>query len=353
MRTPRQNSNLLTAFLLPTLIGALFLPQSILAQPICESEWGPLGGGVDSPVSSLTVFDDGIGPALYAGGVFQTAGGVAVNNIAKWDGSSWSPLGSGVSNSVADLTVFDDGSGPALYAGGWFTTAGDLTVNYIAKWDGSGWEALGSGMDSLVRALTTLDGGSGPALYAAGMFRTAGGVPANYIARWHGGSWSPLGSGMSGGGDIVVITLTVFDDGGGPALYAGGHFTTAGGVPANHIAKWNGSNWSPLGNGMSQPGAGAWVSALSVFDDGRGPALYAGGGFTRAGGIEANCMARWRGSDLDGDSDIDLQDLAILLSNFGTLSGASRSDGDFNGDGAVRLDDLSDLLAAFGTDCRP
>ena len=33
--------------------------------------------------------------SLYAGGGFTTAGGVAANNIAKWDGttSSWSALG--------------------------------------------------------------------------------------------------------------------------------------------------------------------------------------------------------------------------------------------------------------------
>ena len=54
----------------------------------------------------------------------------------------------------------------------------------------------------------------------------------------------------------TVRALTVFDDGSGPALYAGGAFTTAGGVAANHIAKWNGSSWSALGSGMN----GAHVS---------------------------------------------------------------------------------------------
>jgi len=46
-----------------------------------------------------------------------------------------------------------------------------------------------------------------------------------------------------------VRALAVFDDGSGPALYAGGDFTTAGGVAANRIAKWNGSSWSQLGSG--------------------------------------------------------------------------------------------------------
>ncbi|MCH7873399.1 MAG: hypothetical protein IID33_17010, partial [Planctomycetes bacterium] len=35
-------------------------------------------------VWSLTVFDDTTGPALYAGGLFSSAGGEEANRIAKW-----------------------------------------------------------------------------------------------------------------------------------------------------------------------------------------------------------------------------------------------------------------------------
>ncbi len=116
--------------------------------------------------------------------------------------------------SVIALTVFDDGSGEALYAGGDFTTAGGVVVNYIAKWNGTSWSALGSGMDDDVRALTVFDDGSGEALYAGGDFTTAGGVAADRIAKWNGTSWSALASGM----DVIVNDLTVFDDGSGEAL---------------------------------------------------------------------------------------------------------------------------------------
>ena len=86
--------------------------------------------------------------------------------------------------------------------------------------------------------------------------------------------------------------LSVFDDGCGPALYGGGLFTTAGGAAANFIAKWNGSSWSSLGSGMNNT-----VLALSVFDDGGGPALFGGGLFTTAGGAEANSFAKWGSLD--------------------------------------------------------
>jgi hypothetical protein len=259
--------------------------------------WSPLGSGLNDRVHALTVFDDGTGPALYAGGWFITAGGVAANNIARWNGAEWSPLGSGVSNAVLALTVFDDGTGPALYAGGFLSFAGGVPANRIARWNGTAWSALGAGISgggvlSELRALAVFDDGAGAALYAGGRFTAAGGVTVNGIARWNGSAWSALGAGMSGGlFELAVNTLTVFDNGTGPALYAGGDFSNAGGVAANNIARWDGTAWSPLGSGMNDR-----VYALTVFDDGTGPALYAGGQFSSAGGISANRIARWNGT---------------------------------------------------------
>src|SRR5690606_40758984 len=127
-------------------------------------------------VYSFAVFDDGRGggPALYAGGSFQTSGGKPVRGIAKWDGASWSEVGGGVSggstrSTVHDLCVFDDGSGPALYAGGEFGSAGGtLSTSFIAKWDGESWSSVGGGVGSYIFALGVFDDGSGPALYAGG-----------------------------------------------------------------------------------------------------------------------------------------------------------------------------------------
>lgn len=77
----------------------------------------------------------------------------------------------------------------------------------------------------------------------------------------------------------------------GRDLYAAGVFTTAGGSPANYIAKWNGSNWSAFGSGMN-----GGVSALAVL----GGDLYAGGDFTRAGGKVSAYIARAVLSDAPG-----------------------------------------------------
>lgn len=249
--------------------------------------WSSLGSGANGAVRALYAAKAGsaIGPALYAGGEFMNAGGLAANFIAKWSGSDWSTLGGGLNSVATSLTEFDDGNGSALYAGGFFTQAGGVSVGFIAKWDGAAWSPVGIGLGSIVNALTVFDDGNGQSLYAGGAFTSAGGARANYIAKWDGTSWSPLGIGL----DNWVYALTVFDDGSGPALYAGGLFTNAGGLPAGHVAKWDGTSWSAVGvNGVN-----SFVFALTSFDDGNGLALYAGGDFTQADGIMANRIARW------------------------------------------------------------
>ena len=269
----------------------------------CEPSWPPTFGGLagtDGRVDCFALLDDGGGPELYVGGAFANAGGVAAANVARWDGAMWSALGDGVTGgafpvAVCALAVFDDGGGPALFAGGTFTTAGGVPAAAIAKWDGASWSALGSGVGGVtvasVRALAVFDDGSGPALYAGGEFALAGGLSARRIARWDGSSWSALGTGMGGFFVPTVHALAVFDDGGGPALYAGGAFTTAGGTAANRIAAWDGASWSPVGSGMD-----AAVQSLAIFEDGSGPALVAGGEFTTAGGAAASRIAEWDGA---------------------------------------------------------
>jgi len=255
------------------------------------SEWSPLGTGVDGYLLCLEGFDSGTGPALYVGGNFETAGGVVANNVAKWDGASWSALGNGLNFSVYSLAVFDDGSGPALYAGGAFSASGGGTVSRVVRWDGASWTSVGQGLGFHVTALQAFDDGSGLALFAGGGFSIAGGSVADHVARWDGSGWQQVGGGMSGGS---VFDLAVHDDGTGPALYAVGNFTAAGGTAANYIARWDGSIWSPLGGGMLNEFFGAQgIQALAVYDDGNGPALFAGGDFTVTHDSGDSYLAKW------------------------------------------------------------
>jgi len=128
------------------------------------------------------------------------------------------------------------------------------------------------GTDGSVRAVAADGSGN---VYIGGDFTAVGAVPANRIARWNGTTWSTLGTGMNN----RVFALAVS----GSDVYAGGEFTT----PGAHIARWNGTAWSALGSGIN----GA-VYALAA----GGSDVYAGGNFTTAGAVSANNVARWNGT---------------------------------------------------------
>ncbi len=241
------------------------------------SSWSPVVGsmglGMSNPVKALAM----LGDYLVAGGEFSTVDGSIANYIAVWDGNSWSRLdSSGMRHYVYALAV----SGKRLYAGGAFTKAGGSAANRIAEWGTNGWSPVGSGMVGNVHALAAI----GTNVYAGGTLAMAGTNTAGRIVQWNGNGWSALGSGIGVGyiSDAVYALA-----GGGSNLFAGGVFTTAGGYPANRIARWNGSTWSALGSGMV-----GRVYALAVLDTN----LYAGGEFTSAGGSTANRIARWTGS---------------------------------------------------------
>jgi hypothetical protein len=77
---------------------------------------------------------------------------------------------------------------------------------------------------------------SGADLYAGGSFTTAGGMPANSIGKWDGSAWSTLDSGVTGGPSPAVYALAV--DGAGH-LFVGGEFLLAGTNVSPYIAQAN------------------------------------------------------------------------------------------------------------------
>lgn len=123
------------------------------------------------------------------------------------------------------------------------------------------------------------DDGGGEALYAGagtnaglGLFTSAGGLSAGFIARWNGVGWSPLGKGLDGAPAALV--------GFGEMLVAGGSFTRAGDVPVSGVAAWDGKRWRALGTEIGS------VGALLVHQG----QLYAAGGMN-----STSAVARWDG----------------------------------------------------------
>lgn len=270
-------------------VFALAVPVHAGGTP-CEPFWDQTPGqpGFNGWVYGIKALDFGAGDRIYAGGLYTEAGGQPANSIAEWDGRSWSALGDGVNERVFAIEKFDDGTGPALYIAGNFTMSGDTPINYIARWDPTTetWSEVGGGLNGAVLTMLVYDDGSGSALYVGGDFTTAGGKPAARIARWDGTAWTEIGGGI----DAFVRAMVVYNDGSGPDLYVGGIFSVAGGKPGfNRAARWDGETWSPLGVGLEGQG----IRAMALYDDGSGPTLIAGGLFTHAGGQIANNIAQW------------------------------------------------------------
>ena len=213
------------------------------------ANWRPVGTGIDLVNYSYPY----LGPwvramAVYQGelilaGIFDHAGGQPAKYIARWDGTTLRPLGGGLELSydeanIRGLAVYNN----ELYAVGLFDRAGGLPVNGIARWDGTTWRAVGSGLLISVnntvgfgRALQVHNG----LLIAGGEFDRAGGVVAKNIAAWNGTAWTALG----GGASYTVWGLESF----GTSLVAAGQFQI--GANVEMVAAWNGATWSALGSG--------------------------------------------------------------------------------------------------------
>ena len=248
------------------------------------TDWEVLGQGVNAGIeaSLASDFDPVAGPSLYVAGEFYIAGGIQAQRIARWDGMRWWPLGPGLTGQSYALAIYDDGSGPALYVGGDINS--EDVINNIGKWDGQQWHSLGAGIaQAEISSLAVFDAGGGAELYVGGVFQDTN-VPGNWLVKWNGIQWSAVGTGVDG----AVRTMIVHDDGSGSALFVGGNFDTAGGQPAESIAKWDGVSWSEVGGGLGGV-AGPFLGSMVVFDNGNGPALFVGGHFTTAGQNAANC----------------------------------------------------------------
>lgn len=144
------------------------------------TNWAAVGTGTNGTIRSMEIDPSG---KLIVGGLFTTAGGKRVNGIAKWDGTSWSDLGTGVSSSGKVGTVYSiQTNGSNIYIAGTFTEVGGVTVNNIAMWNGTTWSAIGTGIGGPVYSISLNKNTN--QLYAAGAFSKdgSGTIPLNRLA---------------------------------------------------------------------------------------------------------------------------------------------------------------------------
>jgi hypothetical protein len=243
---------------------------------------GTLSG--DPAVLSVATYDDGIGARVFAIGGFTTIAGQPAGGLAAWDGASWSAPNAQPTLNARALRVLDLGSGPRLLVTNVNMAPYGLPVGaYVARWTGSTWQAVGPAIPGQIVDVAVLEEPGQLVLHAI----TAG-PPGSALWRLDPvtSTWSPVGS-----FDEAPEAIASFDDGSGPALYVCGRFSTAGGIAANHVARWDGSTWSAVGGGLGVPGSN--VVDLEVHRDGARVRLFATGNFLHEG---RRGLAAWDGS---------------------------------------------------------
>ncbi len=136
-------------------------------------------------------------------------------------------------------------------------------------------------MDAVVFAMTEFEGD----LVLGGNFATAGGVPAAGIARRSGNQWSSFGSGIyvnNRPGTVATLAASNGD------LYAGGTFTSAGGLLMANMVWWDGVQWNEM---IMRPDYG--VNPMVVHKN----QLVVAGDFQHVGSLAVNRVAAWDGTD--------------------------------------------------------
>lgn len=251
-----------------------------------DSAWSvmPQPAGSTELNGTLLVAQD----VLHFSGGFDSTG---FGGLFSWNNFAWTRLGS----SISAASVFSNtlaGIGPADSEG----------VRWVYRLQGAElrpflripalkihgfrldylWLTLGEfrGMPVIVGSFDEMDGVG----------------PVGSVAIYYDNAWHPLGSpgladpGVAAFGGTTTFEMLEWRD----QLYVTNGLTQADGNVANGIARFDGSRWHSLGEGLQQTDPESYrpFAKLIVYQN----SLYAYGNFDRAGGEQAYNVARWDGA---------------------------------------------------------
>lgn len=279
-----------------------------LAQDSCvvwDTDWA-VPGIADGYAGAIGFYQS----QVFVGGSFSGMAGVPNSDyIARYNPQSgaWSAVGAGINQGSTNafgtsFATFDFGEGEELVFGGFFFNAANVSgTRSLARWNGARWANLNTGFGNLaiiesVWDLLVSDAVGGERrMYTVGSFPAIGGQTCAGIAYHDGKAWIPMNTAITGTFSPGAFEAEAFDDGSGPAIYVGGRLTTIDGQDTNLVGKWNGSGWSRVGSGITSVNVSSQISAMCVFDDGTGPALYMGGNGLNVG-TGACSVVKWNGT---------------------------------------------------------
>lgn len=181
--------------------------------------------------------------------------------------------------------------------GGFFASVGSTTLfsEAMALWNGAVWDTFPkftfthnpsrSGIFPVVNGFLRDNG----KLWIYGAFKNLGGVTGNNIYTYDGNNFSAVNIPISDFNDnYPVFKMIKYQN----QIYALGNF---GDYPSNSIsrlAKYDGTSWTSVGNGIV--GSIDNAAELVVYND----TLYIAGTFSKASGNAGNYIMKWDGTQL-------------------------------------------------------
>lgn len=299
------------------------------------SVWKPLGSGFDYIGRGMTEWND----QLVVGGLFTKAGGVGANRIAKWNGVAWSPIGAGFNDEVRDVVVHAG----ELVAVGNFTATGTTSAMRVARWDGTAWMPMGDGFNDAAIVVVSDPFGR---LLVGGQFSVGNpGQPKwGFISQWDGKAWGYVGGGVGGGSGGWVSDILV--EANGDVLITGSFLLAPQNKYVQGIAKWNGTEWVPIGLGLGV----AFGHALVAEPTGT---VACGGTFTVVSKLVQPFVARFGCEqspcfgDCDADQTLTIDDFICFQTRFAF----GEPGGDCDGNGSFNVLDFICFQTAFAVGC--
>ncbi len=239
----------------------------------CDLQWLP-GDPIPflwGPTDATALWDpDGAGPApaaLLVGGRNMTVGRHTQLGVAAWDGTDWTAL-----EGIAEASAL------VVHQGELFAADGAA----VYRRTGNGWHSVGAlSANAEVKAMASFQG----QLYVGGSFSSVQGMAALNIARWNGTSWSGVGGGTAG--PVAALASHTFQN--QPGLYVAHNLVSGSGTQGT-LSAWNGASWSVVATAAGGPihalAARLGSSAANTY-------LFAGGDFTSLGGVQGSNVVRY------------------------------------------------------------
>lgn len=280
----------------------ILVAVALLSNCYSYSQNWEYAGPINNPPYAL--YEDSIDNVFYIAGNFSTIKGKYAYGICKWNGDSIAAMGCGIGRDCNNNTIGNQQPVRSIirfqnkiFVTGGFDIVDNMTVNGIACWNGTNWSGFGQGLKAW--------GGQGGVglnfkifnneLYLCGTFDSINGIEANGLAKYNGTNWTPVQNVPLFSNDAQEPNQIFDVEFYGGDIYIGGMFNSnlSQSNPIVNIARYNGTSWVNVNVNLP---AGIFGEVIKMYE--LNNKLYLFGSFSKSGNssIIGNGVAMYDGN---------------------------------------------------------